>query len=232
MLLHPMTWWQQAVSGGDPYWANVVLLALNENGSDASQTFTDASNSAHALSTFNQAQWDTAQAPAGMTSSALFDGTSDWIQAPDTADWDFGTGDYTVEFFMKRNAANGAYPSFVTSTTSGNPWGLYWENSTGNLLFYNGATGTNKGGALSTSEWQHCAVSKVSGMHQGYLGGSRVWNFDNTGISSNGNNVLRIGYDGINQAWNGWICSVRITKGIGRYDGASLTVPSLPLPTS
>ena len=60
-------------TGGDPYFANVVLLAGNESGADGTTTFLDQSSYARTLTAVGNAQWDTAQAPTGQTSSILLD---------------------------------------------------------------------------------------------------------------------------------------------------------------
>src|SRR5690348_13363874 len=92
----------------DPFFSSVVLLAVNDNKADGTTVFADQSNSAHALTAAGNAQYDTATAPAGMTSTLLVDGTGDWVSSADSADWDFGTGDFVVEGFVKVNAVGGA----------------------------------------------------------------------------------------------------------------------------
>src|SRR3990167_997053 len=85
----------------DPYFANVVLLAANENGADGTTTFIDQSASAHALTAVGNVQWDTAQAPSGLTSSGLWDGAApEKITALDSVDWYF-TGNVTFEMWIR-----------------------------------------------------------------------------------------------------------------------------------
>jgi hypothetical protein len=85
----------------DPFFASVVLLAVNDNAADGTTTFIDQSASAKTLTTVGNAQYDTAQAAPGMTSSGLFDGTGDALTALDSDDWSFGSGDFTVEAFVR-----------------------------------------------------------------------------------------------------------------------------------
>jgi hypothetical protein len=83
----------------DPNFASVVLL-VGFDGSDGSTTFTDESGAAHALTAVGNVQVDTAQSKFG-GASGLFDGAGDAITAADSAAWHFGTGDFTVEAWVR-----------------------------------------------------------------------------------------------------------------------------------
>ena len=85
--------------------AQTVLL-LHCDGTDASTTFTDSSSPAKTVTAVGDAQLDTAQFKFG-TASGLFDGTGDELTVTDHADFDFGTGDFTIEFFVRFNSVTG-----------------------------------------------------------------------------------------------------------------------------
>ncbi|MCR4298188.1 MAG: hypothetical protein NUV75_05470, partial [Gallionella sp.] len=95
---------RNAAAGGDPSWASVTLLAFNDNAADGTTTFDDQSDSNHTLTPAGNTQYDTAQAPTGLTSSILFDGTDDRILIASSSDFGFGTGDLTVEGFSYPNS--------------------------------------------------------------------------------------------------------------------------------
>lgn len=88
-------------SGGgaatDPNFANVVAL-LHGNGPNASTVFTDQKG--HAFTAAGNAQISTTDTKFG-TASMLFDGSGDWISSPDNVDWEFGSGNFTIEFWFK-----------------------------------------------------------------------------------------------------------------------------------
>lgn len=75
-------------------------LLLSMNGSDASTTFTDESDTIHTVTAVNNAQLDTADKKFG-TASGLFDGTLDYLTVPDHTDWDFSGGIWTVDTWIK-----------------------------------------------------------------------------------------------------------------------------------
>ncbi|HPC33867.1 MAG TPA: hypothetical protein PL061_13005, partial [Syntrophales bacterium] len=51
---------------------------------------------------YGNAQIDTAQKPFG-TGSLLLDGSGDYIGTVDSPDFDFGTGDFTIDFWVRRD---------------------------------------------------------------------------------------------------------------------------------
>jgi hypothetical protein len=80
----------------DEHFDSVVAL-LHFNGNDAGVVFTDVIG--HTFTASGQAQTDTAEKKFGV-SSGLFDGT-DYISSANSADWDFGTGDFTIEGWIR-----------------------------------------------------------------------------------------------------------------------------------
>lgn len=72
-------------------------LLLHFNGTDGSTTFTDEMG--HSFSGAGNAQLDTSRKVFG-TASLKLDGAGDWISSPDSADWAFGLGDFTIDFWL------------------------------------------------------------------------------------------------------------------------------------
>ena len=87
--------------------AQTVLL-LHCDGTDGATTFTDSSDTSHTVTANGNAQIDTDQSKFG-GASGLFDGTGDYLSIPDSADWDFGTGDWTIDFLIRFNAITGRH---------------------------------------------------------------------------------------------------------------------------
>lgn len=81
--------------------ANTVSL-LHLDGTDASTIITDeAVGGTHTWTANGNAQLDTADKKFG-SASLLLDGDGDYVDTPDSADFDVGSGDFTVDFQMKR----------------------------------------------------------------------------------------------------------------------------------
>jgi hypothetical protein len=78
----------------DPNYASVSLL-LHMDGTNGSTVFTDLSPVPKVVTRFGDAQISTAQSKFG-GSSAYFDGTGDYLTVASSADFGFGTGDFTI----------------------------------------------------------------------------------------------------------------------------------------
>src|SRR3990167_5725818 len=81
--------------GGGSAWDSYTQLLLHCDGVDAATTFTDEIGKA--VTANGNAQIDTAQKKFG-TASGLFDGTGDYLSLADSDDWNFGAGDFTIDF--------------------------------------------------------------------------------------------------------------------------------------
>ena len=78
-------------------------MLLHMDGANLGTTFTDSSVGAKTFTANGNAKTSTTTPKFG-TASALFDGTGDWIETPNHADFAMGTCDFTIEMFVKRGA--------------------------------------------------------------------------------------------------------------------------------
>ena len=81
-----------------------TLSLLHFDGADASTVFTDESGKAWTAN--GNAQLDTSIYKFH-PSSGMFDGTGDWIDTPDHADFNLGSGDFTFDFHMYVDGSGG-----------------------------------------------------------------------------------------------------------------------------
>ena len=89
---------------------------LHFDGADTSTTITDESGKTWTPA--GTAQIDTAQYK--WTSSLLLDGNSDYISTPDHDDFNVGSGDFTIDFWVRFNSVPGAggYSCFFAQRTN------------------------------------------------------------------------------------------------------------------
>ena len=85
---------------GDIYFDKVSLL-LPFDGTDGARSTTDISNSNHSLVFGGDAKISAGKSKYGGT-SCYFDGKGDYLTVADSEDWNFGTGDFTIEFWVWR----------------------------------------------------------------------------------------------------------------------------------
>lgn len=237
------TWNGMSVAASDPYWASVVLLAENDNAADGTTTFIDQSASAHTITGVGNVQYDTAQAPSGMTSSVLYDGNGDAATLDGSADFAYGTADFTLEGAFRLAAVNAQQCLVDHRPTS--TQGLYpgvFVLSTNNLVYFQSSAVRITGATtVAVDTWYWWALSRVSGTTRLYLGTIAGGTASQEGSDYTDSNNYIVGASrpilgdsgfGSDSDLNGWKCSDRYTKGVGRYSGASFTIPTLPLPTS
>lgn len=80
------------------------VLGLHCDGTNGSTTFTDVTGKT--VTANGNAQISTAQYPslAGKTSSGLLDGSGDYLTVPDSEDWNFGSGAFTLRAKIRLTA--------------------------------------------------------------------------------------------------------------------------------
>jgi hypothetical protein len=228
----------------DPDFSSVVLLVGNENGSDGSSTFDDASNNNHTIITTGNAQWDSAQSPSGLSTSILFDGTGDLISAADHASLDIGGSEFTLDGWLRTTTTVGTYTFFCKQGTAAsfNAGPVIVAVGT-SLQFYASSNGTSFDiasarviGTIAADTWYHFCVMRSGNTFSTHLNGvlGTLWT-SSLAILGNTNAVSIGGCNDATQAWNGWGAAVRFTSGVARYVDSpqtNISVPSLPLPTS
>lgn len=202
-----------------------VSSLLHMNGADASTTFTDETGKTWTAS--GNAQIDTAQYKFG-GASGLFDGTGDYVTTPDHADFDVGSGEFTLDMWFRLNAV-GAYRYLfgqMNSTPSAASRAVSLNVNSSNQLEGRVACGgslytASSATALSSGTWYHAALIREGNTLKIYLdgvvGGTTA---DLTGLTvNNSSNVPTIGRPGdyASQYFNGWIDEVRYSKGIARW---------------
>jgi hypothetical protein len=227
---------------GQPYdqFYNSTVLIANFNGSDAATSSNDASPSAHTLTFNDNAQLDDAEKRFGAT-SLLLDGTNDNVSASDSADWLF-TDEFTVEgwFYLNALTQDSVIVSQYNSGTNRRSWALQVNNTGDKLRFlysFNGSTAQTGleqvTGTVSTGAWHHAACDRdANDLARLYLDGVEVDSISMPGSLHDSNELMMIGAlngGGTNEL-NGWIDSVRITKGVARYQGIRFNPPRFEFP--
>ncbi len=209
---------------------------LHMNGTDGSPTFTDsASGGTHTWTARGTAQIDTAQYKFG-GASGLFDGNSDWIDTPTSADFSFGTGDFTIDGWIKfatTTPQQGIVGAFVDSNNVFQIW--FFGNAGAGYnyrwLFYHKDNTTVRGQYIcsgdqpnpGTASWHHWAWVRSGSNAYFFLDGTSIaltqtvaW-----GSLTNINSVYQVGaaknVAGAQVYVNGWLDEVRISKGIARW---------------
>ena len=173
------------------------------------------------------AQIDTAQYKIG-TSSLLLDGNSDYVTVPDSADWDFGTGDFTFDTWV-RFANVGDRQCILDISTRQIEIDLF-PGGTDYLSVYlmNGAASTFAW-SPSVDTWYHVALTRSGTNLKAFIDGTQIGStVTNSTDITGGSGVLALGREnGGNWYFNGNIDAARITKGTALWT-ANFTPPTTP----
>lgn len=246
--MHPFPSPQCAIPERDPFFASVSLL-LHGEGANGSTTMVDSSLSSKTVTRAGNAQISTAQFPFG-TSAIKFDGTGDFLSTPFASDFDFGTGDFTVECeaYVAGNSSlnnNSLRPATLFGCyTAGPPitgWTLGIDGNggtTGNgvsFQTYIGGTTQVVSAATTVSQaaWHHLAVTRASGTYRLFLDGVQLTSAASTQAATPGDTLIigALEFSGFLNELNGYIKEARITKGVARYT-ANFTPPNRAFPNN
>lgn len=210
---------------------SATVLMLHCDGADASTNFSD-STGRHFVVPRNSAQIDTAQSKFGGASLLTTSATSDAVQIADgISDFDFGTGDFTIDLWIRLNAGGTYQNIFDMHPTEGGP-NIYQELFvfTENTLVYrsNGAARITGTTALSTGVWYHVAVARSSGNTKMFLGGVQEGStYADTNDYEAGLLTIGATASNLHQNVNGWIDEFRVLKGVAAWT-ANFTPPTAP----
>ena len=92
-----------AILGAAPVFADAYTkLLIHSDDTDGSTSFTDSSSSGYSITAAGNSHHETDQAKIGQ-SSMYFDGSGDYISTPYSAYWNFGSGDWTLDFWAYVN---------------------------------------------------------------------------------------------------------------------------------
>lgn len=221
----------------DPNFANVGLL-LHCNGTDASTSFPDSSSNAHTVTAVGNAQVVTAQSKWG-GASANFDGpsgTGGGLSVPFASSIDIGSGDFTVEFWLRFFYPPSSYSSawLISQPASSTPgvldqWSI-WATKAGpnyRIAFQaispsdtNIAAGTH-GVNLTNATWYHVALTRSGSTFRLFVDGASPVSVSGAGAMKTVSHALIIGRNAAATSKHaGWIDDIRITKGVARYTSA------------
>ena len=212
---------------GDPNFASVSLL-LHMNGSNGSTTFTDTSTTAHSISVFGNAQVTTTSPKFG-TGALLLDGTGDYLSAPSHTSLTFGTGDFTIEAWVRFDTVTTR--QYIFSQRDAGGFTLYFL-ADGRLsgITPSLSTVTQASATIVVDTWHHVAFTRSGTSYNVWVDGVGSSTATITGESgASGTSYIGFRGSGTTELLDGRIDDLRITKGVARYT-ANFTPPGAAFP--
>ena len=149
--------------------------------------------------------------------AVTFDGLNDsYLTTPNSSDFAFGTGDFTIEFWFNPNHTDTGY--ILDSRGTGvNGFRLYRAGASGGDLVFStagsGSSSTTVDANTVNNNWYHFCATRASGVIKFFINGSQVGS-DVNDTSNITSTDLNIGASyGESLAFTGIISNLRIIKG-------------------
>jgi hypothetical protein len=184
------------------------------------------------LETVADAQIDTSVKKYG-TGSMEFDGTGDWLIMKDTPEMVFGTGDFTIEFWVNTNQTVNEFAVVDFRTVNGFFPFIAHDSTRGVFYYLNSGYRIESNTVLTIGIWYHIAVARSGSSTKLFIDGTQAGStYTNSNSLSVGANRPAIGINGESLGTlplNGYIDDLRITKGVARYT-AAFTPPTKAFP--
>lgn len=222
----------------DPYFSNVSLL-LHLNGDNNSKAFIDYSQNRFPITYYGPVGISTAQSKFGGASAlfaAFFGGPGNsYLSVANNSAFDFGTGDFTIEFFINFNAFNNSPYIFNMEGTISID-GDQFDNGRMQTRVYDVNGNSILAGSVTLIQniglspgWHHYALTRQGTTFRIFWDGGLVYTTTSAlGVKTPASSLFigarSAGSDGY-ENFRGYIDEVRITKGISRYN-STFTVPT------
>lgn len=225
---------------GDAYYQNVSLL-LHCDGSDGSTTFADSGPSARSVTAVGNAHIEVDQYKFG-TASGYFDGSGDYLNCGDHTDFELGSGEFTLEAWVRLTAYSGNFGGYYGGVIFGKDAAtgrsFQWK-ITGTSSSWTGMSFSTAGSEITASytfslnTWYHVAVCKSGTTLRFFVDGTQIGtNATHNSTIANVATALTVGgilYATVELQIPAFLDDLRFTKGAARYT-SNFTPPAAAFP--
>ena len=200
-------------------------LLIHSNTTMGSTTFTDSSSNDHTITANGDVMNVAPKIGVGM---GVFDGSGDSLTAPNSNDWDWGSGNFTMEtwiYVLSTAPANSNRGTIINRSagTSDNYWNFRVENT--QLDFFVHSSGSysytlsTASSIITHNQWHHVAVVKDGNDYELFVDGTSRASDTETVSWPSLSSVLRIGAaerTSVEDYFDGYMDELRISKTV-RY---------------
>jgi len=204
--------------------ASTNNFAVTANGNTAVTEFSPFSPAYPGMTGYNQSDiqyW-----------SGYFDGSGDYLYYGANSAFAFGTGNFTVEFFVytTSTASQMIYDTIQPGISGGGSNRFYVHTNTSQQIVVGPATSTlTTTGTITLGAWNHIAVVRNGSTRTVYINGVSAGSDTFSGDLSSG--YASVGFDrasGGSIILNGYLSNLRAVKGTAVYT-STFTPPTAPL---
>jgi hypothetical protein len=196
-------------------------------------TWTDLSSKANNATLYNSVSYNSSnQGSLVFNGNGTNDGSRNpYVQLPMSTDFDFGSGDFTVEMWAYTTSGNIASDFVVINANSSSYAAVRLEYYNGDLLVVHSYNGVNhaSGGASASfpfnlNVWNHIVLSRISGNAKVYVNGIEKASYSLTGslLSQQNSRIGSLPTHPGGKNYSGNIATTRFYKGKG-FTAAEVT---------
>jgi len=169
--------------------------------------------------------------------SVGFDGSGDYLTLANSTDFDFGSGDFTVECWVKVTGNQSIKGLIAKRTPNGGAtntnWVIYIDGLRTRSWFSNGSSyfisDWNSSSSLVANQWNHLAIVRNGDDWKVYMNGTQTGSVTNSSTIASTSRSLYIGADHPGNAeFEGHVSNLRVVKGTAVYT-SNFTAPTSPL---
>ena len=189
---------------------------------DGENSFNDKSGNNHTVTVHGNPVISTTEKKFG-NSSIYFNGDGDFLSTPVSDDLNFGSGDFTIDFWVNLDSLSEGQALLANNNTNGFGAFIFYVGG-GLLQLYMGSSGTNfdiKAGdyplwSPSINTWHHIALVRSGNTFIMFQDGTSVGSFTSSAPLASGESTLNIANRPYNSLNNYTMCNmdnVRLVKG-------------------
>jgi len=206
------------IGGIDTY----TKLMLHMDGANAGTTFTDSSLTPKTITPLGEATTSTVDFK--FATASLLTSTIGGLSTPAHADFNLGTSDFTVDFWINPTSLAGTNEGLYNQVTNGTDFTTLYLNSNGAIQYRDfesnadQVTLTTGAGAIVTGSWQHIALVRNGNNWNIYVNGTSQASTTNAHSVATFTGSFQIGYvSGYTNPVVGYVDEFRWSKGIARW---------------
>lgn len=168
-----------------------------------------------------------------MSSLSFLGNATSYLSIPNTNDFDFGTGDFTIEWYQYQTDTNpfprvfqvGIYPTVsigvsIERVSIETAIFYYWTNNNPNIV-------KTLDFSSYKNKWVHFAISRYNGVTQVFMNGTSIFSMNDTNNFNGANNLIISNESNQtdDSAFGGYISYFTWVKGVALYT-TNFTVPN------
>jgi len=208
---------------------NTKLLTCQSNRfvDNSASPFTFTVNGTPSVQAFSPFAPTAAYSASTVGGSGYFDGTGDYLTFPDSASFDYSTGDFTCDMWVYPTTVSGDKVLLQLGSYGSGQTGIVFLLSNGGKVFYgyNGGFGGESSGSVLINTWSYLSFVRSSGTLKMYVNGVEKYSTSFTSsIAPSTDFSIGSNLNPSGSQFSGYLTSVRLSN-----TARSSSVPTTPI---